>query len=253
MPYWVCCGAVPPLVTDDVLKLIAPVRNLASAREMGDSLVTSCVFCYNILKRSNKIMKYDREKRDKINNFTEENYKGELKVFHFIEVLRDRVGLEAIRSKVKVRLRGLTVAPYYGCLLLRPYEDIRLDDPEEPRIIEDLTEGIGCAVIDFPYKNECCGSYLSVSSREIAVERASIILNSSVKCGADIVVVACPLCHFNLDYYQAEIKDRSGGFLKIPVLYVTQILGVAFGLYGLGLDQHYVDPRPLLRKKRLIE
>lgn len=254
LPSWVCCGAVPPLVTDNIMNLLAPVRNLASARKKGDRLVTTCAFCYNILKRSNKIVKEDAEKRDKINSFIEENYTGDIRVLHLLEVLRDEIGFEAIKERIEFRLKELTVAPYYGCLLLRPYEIIQLDNPEDPQILEDLAKSIGCIVTDFPYRNECCGSYLAVSSNRVAIERAHIILTSAMRNGAEAVLVSCPLCHFNLDYNQGEIKEMYRGFTEIPILYFPQIIGVALGLSELcGLDQHYVDPRPLLKAKGLIE
>ena len=133
LPGWVCCGAVPPLVTDNIMNLLAPVRNLASAEKRGDRLVTTCAFCYNILKRSNTIVKEDAEKRDKINSFIEENYTGNIRVLHLLEVLRDEIGFEAIKGRIRFRLKELTVAPYYGCLLLRPYEIIRLDKIKEKK------------------------------------------------------------------------------------------------------------------------
>jgi heterodisulfide reductase subunit B len=253
LPGWVCCGAVPPLVTDNIMNLLAPVRNLANAGKREKGLVTTCAFCYNILKRTNKIVKEDAEKRDKINSFIEEDYKGNIRVLHLLEVLRDEIGFEAIKGRIQFRLKELALAPYYGCLLLRPYEIIHLDNPEDPRILEDLTKSLGCAVTDFPYRNECCGSYLSVSSKKVPVERAGIILTSAVRRGADAVIVSCPLCHFNLDYYQGEIKEIHRGFTEIPILYFTQIIGVALGLSELcGLDQHYVDPRPILKAKGFI-
>jgi heterodisulfide reductase subunit B len=236
LPSWVCCGAVPPLVTDNIMNLLAPVRNLASAGKRGDRLVTTCAFCYNILKRSNKIVREDAEKRDKINSFIEENYTGDIRVLHLLEVLRDEIGFEAIKERTRFRLKELTVAPFYGCLLLRPYEIIHLDNPEDPRILEDLARSIGCAV-----------------TKKVAIERASIILTSAVRSGAEAVLVSCPLCHFNLDYNQSEIKEMYRGFTEIPILYFPQIIGVALGFSDLcGLDQHYVDPRPLLKEKGFI-
>jgi heterodisulfide reductase subunit B len=253
LPGWVCCGAVPPLVTDNVMNLLAPVRNLASAEKRGNELVTTCAFCYNILKRSNAIIREDAEKREKINSFIEENYTGNIRVFHLLEVLRDEIGFEAIKERIQVNLKELSVAPYYGCLLLRPHEIIRLDNPENPRILEDLARSLGCTVIDFPYRNECCGSYLAVNSKRVAVERAGIILTSAARRGVEAVMVSCPLCHFNLDHTQDEVKEVYRGFTEIPILYFTQIMGVALGLSELcGLDQHYVDPRPLLKAKGFI-
>lgn len=254
LPGWVCCGAVPPLVSDNVMNLLAPVRNLAKAAKQGSSLVTTCAFCYNILKRSNHIMQEDAEKREKINSFIDETYMGTLRVLHFLEVLRDEIGFDAVRRRARVRLKALTVAPYYGCLLLRPYDVIRLDNPEAPRVLEDLARSLGCRVIEFPYRTECCGSYLAVSSTQAAVERAAIILTAAARRGAEAVMVSCPLCHFNLDHAQEAIQATQRGFTALPILYFTQVIGVALGLGArCGLDQHAVDPRPLLQAKGVIE
>lgn len=254
LPGWVCCGAVPPLTSDNVMNLLAPVRNLAQAAKRGSRLVTTCAFCYNILKRSNQIVREDAAKREKINAFIEETYTGDLQVLHFLEVLRDEVGFDALRRRVQVRLKALTVAPYYGCLLLRPADALHLDNPEAPRLLEDLARSLGCTVIEFPYRTECCGSYLAVSSTEAAVERATVILTVAARRGAEALIVSCPLCHFNLDHTQRAIQATRHGFTALPILYFTQVIGVALGLAAhCGLDQHVVDPRPLLAAKGVIE
>jgi heterodisulfide reductase subunit B len=253
LPGWVCCGVVPPLVTDTVMTFLPSVRNLANAGKRGDKLVTTCSFCYNTLKRGNKIMAEDRGKRDKINQFIEEDYRGSVQVMHFLEVLRDDIGLEALRRRVKNNLKGLSAAPYYGCLLLRPFEIVGIDNPENPSILENFLRSLGSEAIDFPYRTECCGSYLTLRENDLAIERSHAILASAARNGAEVVVLSCPLCHFNLDQRQEEILKRYRDFTKIPILYFTQLLGVALGVWKeTGLDQHQVDPRPLLKSKKLI-
>jgi heterodisulfide reductase subunit B len=242
---WTCCGVCVPLVQENLMGLIAPVRNLAYAKE--GNLVTVCNFCYNVLKHASKTV-MDKEKLEKINNFIQDEYKGNVKVMHLLEVIKG-FGFENLAKKVKKDLAGLKVAPFYGCLLLRPAE-IALDDPERPRILEKVLQSAGCKVVEFPYKTECCGSYLSVSSPATARECSYAILNSALKNGADLLVVSCPLCHFNLDKRQKEMIKKYKNFKKIPVLYFTQILEIALGNTP-NFSSNFADPLPLLRRKKL--
>ncbi len=253
IPNWTCCGATFPLNEDSAMPLVAPVRNLAYARKEGDMVTTTCAFCYNTLKRANRVVKEDTERRRKINDFIEESYQGDIVVKHLLEVLRDTVGFDRLARQVEGRLGGLRAAPYYGCLLLRPYEEIGLDNPERPSILENFLMNLGCDVVNFPHKTDCCGSYLIVSSAEAAVERSYAVLNSALKRGAEVIVVSCPLCHFNLDQRQREMR-RYRGFHEVPILYFTQLLGLALRVdpEQCGFDQHQVDPRPMLRSRNLI-
>ncbi len=247
---WNCCGATFPLATDNLLALVAPTRILLNAQKEGDHLVALCSICYHVLKRTNRLLREEEDKREKINLFIEEEYRGEVQVFHLLELLRDEIGFKVLSERVQKRLRGLKVAPYYGCLLLRPFQEIGLDDPEEPRILDDLLASLGCEVVEFPHKSECCGSYLAMNSSEVTRELSYAILRSALASGAQAVVTSCPLCQFNLDYRQGEMATHYPGFTQIPVLYFTQLLGLALGMEGdgFGLADHHVDPRPLLRE-----
>jgi heterodisulfide reductase subunit B len=251
---WNCCGATFPLAADNELALVGPTRILINAQKEGVRLATLCAICYNVLKRTAVFLQENEEKRERINLFIEEEYEGQVQVQHFLEILRDELGFEAVRGRVAKRLEGLRVAPYYGCLLLRPQSEIGLDDPDEPTVLHDLLESLGCEVIDFPHKTECCGSYLTVSAAGTAEELAYTILSSASREGAEMLVTSCPLCQFNLDYRQEQMGKRHIGFSPLPVLYFAQLLGIALGLdsadYGFG--EHYVDPHPLLRQKGLI-
>jgi heterodisulfide reductase subunit B len=245
---WNCCGATFPLATDNLLALVAPTRILLNAQKEADHLVALCSICYHVLKRTNRLLREEADKREKINLFIEEEYRGEVQVFHLLELLRDEIGFQALSERVEKRLQGLKVAPYYGCLLLRPFQEIGLDDPEEPKILDDLLESLGCEVVDFSHKSECCGSYLAMSSGEVARELSYSILRSALSSGAQAVVTSCPLCHFNLDYRQGEMAAYYPGFSQIPILYFTQLLALALGIESkeFGLADHHVDPRPLL-------
>ena len=221
LPRWNCCGTVHSLAADDLMHQLAPVRTLIRVLETGtEKVVTLCAMCYNTLKQTNRIMLEEVDKRDRINNFLDEekDYTGNVTVLHFLEFLRDEVGFEKIKEKVKRPLKGLKLSPYYGCLLLRP-EGIGIDDIESPRIMEDLIESLGGETVDSPFKIECCGSYHTVDDIEPVVERTKIIIDDSFDRGADAIVVGCPLCFFNLDYRQKDVKTRYNEFNYKSIFY----------------------------------
>ena len=265
LPIWTCCGAVFPLVTDSVMDILAPVRNLSYASRIGDSVVTLCSFCYNVLKRANKVMRDDPEKREKANlflradtaareaveSYTLQDYEGQVEVIHYIEMLRDVVGFDKLAGKVKNRLEGLRVAPYYGCMLLRPRKEMEFDDAEQPSIFEDFLSALGCEAVDFPMKTECCGGFQIVRDEETAISCSQNVAASAIRAGADIVVTTCPLCRYNLDEKQKEISERVKDWRNIPIIYFTQLLGLALGIDDeyLDFEGNYVDPRPMLAEK----
>ena len=257
LPRWNCCGTVYSLTDDDLMHQIAPVRNLIRVKEQKDTrVVTLCSMCYNTLKRANNLVKEDEEKLNKLNDFMyRENvkYDGKVEVLHLLEVLKNEVGFSEIAKKVKRSLKGLRVANYYGCLLLRPPE-VGLDDPEHPTILNDLFHSLGAEVIDYPYETECCGSYHTVVNVDLVVERAYDILNSAISQGAEAVVLSCPLCNFNLDNRQKEIKKKFPDFKGIPVFYFTQLLALSLGLDErvCRFELNFVNPYPLLKSKHLI-
>ena len=256
LPRWNCCGTVHSLASDDLIHQLAPVRTLIRVSETGaDRVMTLCAMCYNTLKQVNKIMLEEPDKRDRINNFLddEKDYDGSVAVLHLLEFLRDDIGFDKIRNKVKRPLKGLKVATYYGCLLLRP-EGIGIDDVEAPTVMEDLIKALGGEVIEGLYRIECCGSYHTVDDVDPVIERTKMIIDESCIRGADAMIVGCPLCFFNLDYRQKDVEKRDRNFTRAPVLYFTQLLAIALGLSetACDFDLNYVDPRPLLRKKGLI-
>lgn len=246
LPEWQCCGATFPLATDNAMSLIAPVRLLTQAQEAGDQVTTLCAVCFHVLRRTQHFLKENPQVLERVNWFTEEPYLGKVYVSHFLELLRDQLTWEGLHSRVVQPLKDLKVAPYYGCLLLRPQEEINLDNPEAPRIMHDCLSALGCEVIDFPYQSECCGSYLSVREPGLTEKLAGEILKSARRHGAQVVVTACPLCQFNLDYPQRG-RQNGNGSEALPVLYFTQLIAVAMGLDPAvwGMENHYVDPQPL--------
>jgi heterodisulfide reductase subunit B len=268
---WTCCGGAFPLASDNKMGLVAPTRILATAAKEDPNaeatatdaedtkkpevyLTTLCAFCYNVLKRTNNLLTEDDYKLRKLNEFMDENYQVNVRVKHFLEILRDDFGFENITSKIKQPLNDLNVVPYYGCQLLRPSKELQLDDPEQPNILEDFLTSIGSTVVDFPFKNECCGSYQIMDNKEIALELTYKILNNAVQNGAEALALSCPVCYYNLDKKQKELSEQYSGFQNIPVFYFSELLAIALklDLELLEFNRHYVDPRPILKEKKLI-
>ncbi len=252
---WTCCGTVYSLTTDDLIHQLGPARNLIRVQEEGsDRVVTICSMCYSTLKLSAMMFQEDEEKLQKLNDFLydEVDYEGGVRVMHLLEMLRDDIGFDAVKARVKRPLEGLKVAPYYGCTLVRPTE-IGIDDREEPRVMHDLLEALGAEVVDSPFKVECCGSYETVNRPELVAEKCHRILSDAINRGADLVVTSCPLCEFNLDDRQEAISSIAPRFTGIPVLYFTSLAAIAFDLpeEEWGLESAKVDPRPVLEEKVL--
>jgi len=255
IPDWICCGATPAHVSMHLLGVVLPVKTLWSVRGMdGQEVLTCCAACYSRLKVANKEMIENEGIRVQVNQLLGSDYRGEVKVRHLLEVLLKDVGLEALKLKVSKKMEGLKVASYYGCLLVRPPKVMEFDDAEHPHSVDDLLTAVGAKAIDWPYNIECCGASLSVTRTEIVLRLCRDILADAKARGADCVAVACPLCQSNLDLRQKEVEDAHGVLIDLPILYFTQIIGLALGLGGkeLGLDRHMVDPIPLLKAKGLI-
>ncbi len=254
---WNCCGTVFSLTTDDLIHHVAPIRNLIRVKEANyDKVMTVCAMCYNTLKRANERIKSDPESLDILNNFMdreEVQYEGDVQVFHLLEFLKDEIGFKNLAKKVVKPLKKLKVASYYGCLLVRPKE-IGFDDMENPTILDDLMNELGAKSVDFPFKTECCGAYQTVDKPEIIADRTNQILTSAREKGAEIVVVSCPLCAFNLDQRQKKTAEKYPEFKHIPVLYFTQPLAIALGCpeESLRFDLNFIDPKPILKEKGLI-
>lgn len=262
LPRWNCCGAVFSLTADDVMHHIGAVRDLIRVEQMNEAglvdgeyrLVTLCSMCYNVLKRVSLLVK-DADTLAKANAFMDEepDYQGKVEVVHFLEILRDELGFEALAERVSRPLEGLKVSAYYGCTLLRPRE-VSIDDPEAPRIMDQFIEALGATPVDNPYKSLCCGSYHTVGSgKEIVATRAHKIIEGARRGGADLIITSCPLCAFNLDNRQELVREMYPDFEHMPILYFTQLLALALGAEDeAGFSDNYVDPRPLLRRLSLL-
>jgi len=226
---WNCCGTVFSLTDDDLMHHIASVRNFVRAKEMGsDEIVALCSMCYNTLRRVADRINVDEESRTKINDFMdrEEDYEGDVSVAHLLEVLRDRLGWDAVSDAVTRPLMGLRVAGYYGCTLVRP-KSAAIDDGERPTVLADAMEAVGAEGVPFAFQTECCGTYQAVDRPDLSIERSYRVIRSAREAGADLIVTACPLCQFNLE--EALKQEPLEEERPIAVAYFTEVLAMALG------------------------
>lgn len=251
IPDWICCGATPAHITMHLLSLALPVKNLLLAKHAGaEEVVTCCAACFNRLKTANSLMEKNPEHRENVQKITGEDYKGELQVKHFLDILINTYGLEKISQKAVKKLSGLKVACYYGCLLTRPHAITQLDDLEDPKLMDDLMKAIGAEPVIWPYKTECCGASFSLTKTDVVLKLSSDILQMACDEGAEVIVVACPLCQSNLDLRQEMINKKFKKNFNIPILYFTQLVGLSLGIEPkkLGLDKNIISPLNLVNQ-----
>jgi heterodisulfide reductase subunit B len=224
LPEWQCCGGVYPMGKNETAPKLSSVRALVAAKEKNQDLLTLCSACHHVIKRVNNDMATDETIRSRANNYLglEEPYAGETKVIHYLEMLRDVVGFDKIKEAVKNPLTGRKIGAYYGCLLLRPSKVLAFDNPENPTIIEDFIRALGAEPVVYPFRNECCGGYMTLESKNLAKEKVANIVTSAAAHGAECLITACPLCMYNLKNNN-EVND-------MPVYYFTELLCEALGI-----------------------
>jgi heterodisulfide reductase subunit B len=251
---WVCCGATPAHATSHLLSLALPAISCAAAEKQGLDVLTCCSACYSRLKQVNKELKDNDDLRVQVSDIIEQDYHARERVLHVAEVLAREIGLDAVRARVTRPLKGLKVACYYGCLMARMPEELRVDKAEYPTMLDDLMEAVGAEPVEWPYKTECCGAALTLARQKTVVRLSGQIVQVAKECGADVLAVACPLCQANLDMYQSDAEQNLGRQLGMPVLYFTQLMGLAMGLERrqLMLEKVIVDPLPMLAEKGFV-
>jgi heterodisulfide reductase subunit B len=224
LPDWQCCGGTYPMAKDEIATKLSSVRALVSAKELGQDLITLCSACHNVIKQVNNDMQTNVDIALRVNNYLglEQPYGGETRVLHYLEMLRDVVGFDNLAKAVVNPLKGKKIAAYYGCLLLRPGKVLQMDDPENPTIIEDFIRAIGAEPVIYPYRNECCGGYVTMEDKALAQKKSNAVLESAESFGAEMVLTACPLCLYNL--------NKNGTEHDLPVLYFTELLAEALGV-----------------------
>ena len=254
---WNCCGATEYL-SIDVLPAYALIgRNLALAANQANgtnTLVASCSACYLNLTKADHYMDEQPVLGRKVNEALAAgglNYQpGALKIRHLLDVIINDIGLEAVRNKVVKPLKGLRIAPYVGCMIPRPDYEKRYSDNEYPTELDRLLKALGAEVIDFPLKTHCCGGHMTQISPSTAFELLRRLISSADQYNADLTVTLCPMCQMNLDGYQGETNNFFDTNYKMPVLFFTQLMGVAFGKdpKKLGFGRELVSAAPAMGK-----
>jgi heterodisulfide reductase subunit B len=251
---WVCCGATAAHATSHLLSIALPAISCVEAEKKGLDVLTCCAACYSRLKQVNHEVSQDPELQAQISEIIEEDYHGSVRVLHIAEVLGREIDAEAITERVTRPLEGLKVACYYGCLIARMPEALAIDSGEYPMMMDELMTLVGAEAVDWPYKTECCGAALTLAQQKSVKRLSGQIVQIAKENGADVLAVACPLCQANLDMYQSDAEKMLDEQLGIPVMYFTQLMGLAMGLgpEEICLEKGIVDPLPVLAEKGLI-
>ncbi len=248
---WSCCGAVHADVRSSAAGIALPARNLALAEAQGfDTIVAPCSGCYKNLRQANKRVAADKAVRQGVNEHLRDGLAltGEIEVLHPLYVLLETFGLDRIEERAVNPLSDLRIASFYGCMLTRP-KDV-FDSPERPTGLDELTQALGAEPVAYDWKAKCCGGAMALSHGEVTARLSGKVLASAKEAQADLVMLACPMCHTALDAYQAKAERIVGRLLNLPVLYFTQVMGLALGLdpATLGFERHIVSPRPQLTR-----
>jgi heterodisulfide reductase subunit B len=248
---WNCCGATAYMSVNEVLSFCLSARNLYTAKKTGDTLVTPCSACFTNLRKTEVYLGQYPEMKSKVDTALAEvglKYDGGVVTKHFLQVIVEDIGLKKTQSFVKHPLSGLRVAPYYGCQIARPY-GIE-EDVDNPQMLDRLLEALGATPTYYPMKTKCCGGSLMGTREDVALRLCRNLLLCAQQDNAQCVAVTCPLCQLNLDAYQAAINKKYGTHFKLPVVYFTQLMGLAFGLDSkhLGLTQCIVPATAVVAK-----
>jgi len=269
---WNCCGATAYMAVDEVKACVMASRNLAIAEKAGHKeLLAPCSACYTVLNKTKHYLHESPSVEAVIQTALKQanlTYGGNVPVRHPLDVLVNDIGLDEIKKHVKRPLKGLKVAPYYGCQIVRPYSTF--DDQYNPMSMDRLLEAIGCTIVTYPLKTRCCGGSLTGTLPEPGVLCSYILLKEAVKRGANVVATVCPLCQFNLDCYRDKMAAKWGNetipdpdnpearipvgpHLNLPVVYFTQLMGLAFGMSEkeLGLHRGFA-PMPKLAPAQTV-
>ena len=248
---WNCCGATEYFSQDELTACAVIARNLALVDDKINQLIAPCAACFLNLKKTDKLMSDSAEMNGRVNTCLAAgglSYRpGRVLVRHLLDVIHGDVGEAAVRRRVVRPLAGLRVAPYYGCQWVRPMSDV--DNPEYPMKMDDLFTWLGAEVVDYPVKAHCCGGHMTQISEPQAFELIRRLLQSAVDARADMILCMCPMCQLNLDAYQGRVNGHFGAEFKLPIIFFTQLLGIAFGIAPeqLGFGKEIVAALPVIK------
>jgi heterodisulfide reductase subunit B2 len=249
---WSCCGSTPAHTVDHIFAAALAARNLAIVEKAGlKTLITPCPSCMTAFKKAQHGMMKSDSFKEEVNSLLDEPYECGVFSKSALQVIYEDVGLDAVAAKVTHALPDLKVAPYYGCILNRPPEIAQFDDPENPVSMDKVLTAAGIEVCDFAFKVECCGAAFGVPKRDMVNRLTYKVLSMAVDAGANCIAVACPLCQQNLDLRQGQVNSVMGSSFDIPVLYFSQIMGLAYGFSpnDLAMDKVIISAERFVRTR----
>ncbi len=242
---WICCGASAAHTINKKLAIALPARNLAIAERDGlNDVFAPCPLCSMELIKVGTELRESEPLRTEMSQIVEQTVSGKTNVVNLIQVFQ-QIGVDALKAKIVKKLEGYKPACYYGCLLTRPPKELKFDDCEKPSSMESLLRELGAEPIDdWNYKTECCGAGLTLADDNVVMGLTQKILSNAKKHGANCMVVACPMCHVNLDMKQANIEKKYGEKYGLVVYYLSDLVGLALGISPkeLCIDKHFVLP-----------
>ncbi len=251
---WNCCGATMYMSVKKIVGYSITARNLAIAQKMGLDICAPCSSCYTILNKTNRHISWNSKERAKINEALAAanlSYDTTIEVRHPLDILVNDYGLDKLAEQVKISLKGVKVAPYYGCQIVRPHG--YFDDCDDPVTMDRLLEALGAEVTYYPGKVRCCGGMLMTTDTDVALKLSMNLLEAAVDNDADLIATACPLCQMNLEAYQKQINAKFGRKFKIPVVYFTHLIGVALGLDAKVMQMNKLIVNPDILDRKLKE
>ena len=240
---WICCGATAAHSLNVKLGTALPARNLAIAERDGiEDLLAPCPMCSMELIKAGQSVADSSALRKEMSEIVELPVSGTTRVLNLIQVFQ-QIGYDKIVQAASVRLEEFKPACYYGCLLTRPPKTVQFDDVEHPSSMEDLLGALGAEPVDWNYKTECCGAGMTMCNETTVIDLSNKILENAKKHGANCVVVACPMCHMNLDLKQADIENQIGVKHDMMVYYLSDLVGLALGIdkKKLHIHRHFVN------------
>jgi heterodisulfide reductase subunit B2 len=254
LPDWSCCGASSAHMTNDLLSVALPGRDLAAAKKLGRDVLVVCAACYSRMKIAQKRVLEDEELASRVEEAVGEDPRFTGEIRHLLDVLVNDFGLARVKERVLMPLEGLKAVPYYGCLLVRPPEVCFCDSVENPTDLDRFLEALGVEVRPWSFKTDCCGGSLSLSRTDITERLVNKLFKRAEEAGANCIVAACPMCVANLEMRQQPGKFSFKVPHPLPVLYFTELLGLAMTLPGTDgwLKSHIIDPMPLMAETKLM-
>jgi heterodisulfide reductase subunit B len=246
---WNCCGSTPSSSINELGAFCLATRDLAIAEKAGLDMITPCSACYVIFNRTNTYLKQYPHLKAQVDEAISTGgmaYRGTVRVRHILEMMVNDVGYEIIKSKVKKSLNGMKIAPYYGCQIVRP--KLGFDKTEQPQSLDKLIVSLGGMPVPFSLKAQCCGGSLIITEEDLALSLIRKLLDDAVANGAECLITVCPLCQTNIDAYQSSVNRKFKTNFKLPVLFFTQLIGLALGVdpKALGLNTNIVSPDSII-------